>query len=215
MTIHAEGSDPRHPGPSASTGRLEAFSDGVIAIAITLLILEVSIPEARPGRLLHDLLHQWPSYAAYIVSFLTIGTMWVNHHSMFGRIARVDRNLLFLNLILLMGIAFLPFPTALLAAYVRDGGSNAHVAAAVYGITMVGIGLSFTALWARLAGHPELLVPGYTTDQARRTMRRSFFGGTLVYLAAIGVAIVSAPAALAVYGAVACYFAVSHAAQGS
>ena len=214
MTI-PESSDANRFELNATTGRLEAFSDGVIAIAITLLILEVSIPEARPGRLLHDLLHQWPSYAAYLVSFVTIGTMWVNHHSMFGRIARVDRTLLFLNLLLLMGIAFLPFPTALLAAYVREGGSNAHVAAAVYGITMVGIGLAFTALWARLAGHEGLLVPGYTTARARATMRRSFFGGTLVYVLAIGVAIVSAPAALAVYGLVALYFAVSYAAQGS
>jgi uncharacterized membrane protein len=204
-----------HQTASTSTGRLEAFSDGVIAIAITLLILEVSVPEAAPGRLLHELLHQWPSYAAYLVSFLTIGTMWVNHHSMFSRIVRVDRNLLFLNLVLLMGIAFLPFPTALLADYVRDGGSNSHVAAAAYGITMVCIGLSFTALWARLANHEELLEPGYTTVRARATARRSFFGGTLVYVAAIGVALVSAPAALAVYGLVALYFAVSHAAQGA
>src|SRR6476661_4654831 len=98
--------------PSSTTTRLEAFSDGVIAI--TLMILEVKIPHVRAGNLASALGDQWPSYVAYVLTFVVIGIMWMNHHRVFELIARVDRGLLFVNLFMLMGIAFLPFPTALL-----------------------------------------------------------------------------------------------------
>jgi uncharacterized membrane protein len=187
------------------TNRLEAFSDGVLAIAITLLILEVKVPAAASGRLGHDLLHQWPSYASYVVSFAVIGIIWVNHHAMFERIARVSRTLLFLNLLLLMTVAFLPFPTALLAAYVNRGGRDAHVAAAVYGLAMELIGLGFMALWVYLARTPDVLVEGFTAANAAAAVRRTVVG-PLLYLVAIALAFVSAPLSLAVYGAVAVYF---------
>src|SRR5436309_13539589 len=96
------------------TNRVEAFSDGVLAMAITLLILEISVPDVKGDDLLDALGHQWPSYVAYVVSFLTIGIMWVNHHALFDHIRIVDRGLLFVNLFLLLAIAFVPFPTALL-----------------------------------------------------------------------------------------------------
>ena len=101
--------------------RLEAFSDGVFAIAITLLIIEVRVPDSEAGELARDLANQWPSYAAYAVSFAIIGIIWVNHHDIFERIVTVDRPLLFLNLLLLLTVAFLPLPTALLGDYIRKG----------------------------------------------------------------------------------------------
>ena len=125
----------RTAGPaaeSAATSRLEAFSDGVFAIAITLLVLELHVPETGDRSLARALAHEWPQFAAYLTSFLIIGIMWVNHHSMFREITRVDRPLLFLNLLLLLWTALLPFPTELIARYLRAGGADAHVAAAVY-----------------------------------------------------------------------------------
>src|SRR2546421_10408851 len=118
------------------TGRVEAFSDGVFAIAITLLILAVGVDQARAsGSLSHQLLHLWPAYIAYAVSFVTIGIMWVNHHLVFRQFARVDRPLLLLNVLLLMLIAFVPFPTRVVAQYARTAGDR-EAAALLYGITM-------------------------------------------------------------------------------
>jgi TMEM175 potassium channel family protein len=192
--------------PSSSTVRLEAFSDGVIAIAITLLILNIKIPHAKDGKLLDAVTNQWPSYAAFVVSFAVIGIMWVSHHSMFQRIANTDRPLLFLNLLLLLGIAFLPYPTALLGAYVRDGGSNSHIAAAVYSTTMVGIGLAFAGLWWHLSRRPELLVDGIPPENVHRAVLRSLVGPA-VYTATVGLAFVSAAACFVVYAGIAIYFA--------
>jgi len=192
--------------PGTTTERVEAFSDGVIAIAITLLVLTLRVPNAKDGDLIDALLDQWPSYVAFIVSFVVIGIMWVSHHSMFERIATVDRPLLFLNLLLLMGFAFLPYPTSLLARYVADGGSNSHVAAAMYSTTMVGIGLVFLAMWAQLARRPELLVPGIPPERVRIAMKRSLVG-PIVYALTIGLAFISAAACFFVYAGVAIYFA--------
>ena len=113
----------RHdPEEHANTIRLEAFSDGVFAIAITVLVLEIGVPHVAARESLPQALrHLWPSYFGYAVSFLTIGVMWINHHAMFKDIDRQDHVLLVLNLLLLMCISFLPFPTAVVAAYVRDG----------------------------------------------------------------------------------------------
>jgi uncharacterized membrane protein len=192
--------------PSGTTERLEAFSDGVIAIAITLLVLQISVPDVGSGSLFSALWDDWPSFTAYIVSFIVIGIMWVSHHSMFERIAAVDRTLLFINLILLLGIAFLPFPTALLAAYVGEGGTNASVAAATYSATMTVIGLIFTAMWVHLYRHPDLLIEGITPERVRRSVARSLMGAA-VYAASIGLAFLSPQACFAVYALVSIYFA--------
>src|SRR5258708_29971287 len=101
-----------------SKGRVEAFSDGVFAVAATLLIFNITVDKTAPGGLLAALLAAWPKYAAYGASFLTIGVMWINHHSLFERIARMNRQLVFLNLLLLMAIVFLPFPTAVLRRHI-------------------------------------------------------------------------------------------------
>ncbi|MGW2645318.1 TMEM175 family protein [Streptomyces sp. NPDC001393] len=138
------------------SGRVEAFSDGVFAIAITLLILDIKVPKAgEHGGLWEALGAQWPSYAAYVVSFLVIGIMWVNHHQLFSYVTRVDRTLMFLNLLVLMVVAAVPWPTSLLAEYLREGAEASHAAAAVYSLVMVAMALTFQALWWHLTrtGH--------------------------------------------------------------
>jgi uncharacterized membrane protein len=191
------------------TTRVEAFSDGVFAIAITLLVLNISVPDSRPGRLGHDLAHQWPSYAAYAISFLIIGIIWVNHHGMYRLVGRVDRTMLFVNLGLLGAVALLPFTTALLAQYVRSGGANSHVAAAVYSANMTATGLFFLASWMRLHRHAELRAPGVDSTETARMVRRTI-AGPIVYGASIGLAFVNATACLVVYALVAAYFTVSY-----
>lgn len=178
-----------------TTNRLEAFSDGVLAIAITLLILEIRVPDPDQlsGGLAHYLGQQWSSYAAYVVSFVIIGIIWVNHHAVFDRVSRVDRPLLLLNLLLLMWIAFLPFPTALVARYFRHG-HDARVAMAVYSGTMLAIGLSFQLVWrwiCRLEGQS----------------RSPRFGlGPVLYAVAVGLSFVSPALTLTLHFLVAGYY---------
>jgi uncharacterized membrane protein len=185
--------------------RVEAFSDGVIAIAITLLVLEIRVPEVSHGKLAHALAHQWPSYAAYVLTFFVIGVMWVNHHAMFQQIERIDRALLFLNIGLLMGIAFLPFPTALLAQYLREGGANARIATAIYSVTMAVIGCGYLVLWWYLARNPRLLREGFGAAGAQQAFRRTVIGPSL-YAASIVVALIAPKVCLLVYAALAVYF---------
>ena len=189
--------------------RTEAFSDGVFAIAITLLIIEVRPPNSGAGALAGDLANLWPKYAAYVVSFVIIGIIWVNHHQIFERITSVDRPLLFLNLLLLLTVAFLPFPTALLGEYIRKG-DNAHVAAAVYSANMTLIGLAFLAIWTYLARVPSLLAPDVGTEGALRA-RRAAAIGPVAYGLSIPLAFVNAVACLIVYAAIALYFAITFA----
>jgi uncharacterized membrane protein len=184
---------------------MEAFSDGVLAIAITLLVLNLHVPDTAHGGLWHALLREWPAYASYLVSFLIIGTIWVNHHAVFQQIARGDRALLFLNLILLMTIAFIPFPTALLASYLRDGGSAAHVAAAVYSGSMALMGAAFGGLWVYASRGRRLLRPGLT-DADVAAMTRSFVVGTPIYMLAIGIAFLSPGACLAINALLAVFY---------
>jgi uncharacterized membrane protein len=191
-----------------TTTRLEAFSDGVFAIAITLLILDLHVPplsDTPQGELGGRLLSLWPSYASYVVSFLVIGIIWVNHTAMFHHIDRVDRPLLFLNLLLLLFVVAIPFPTGMMAEYVREGGANSHVAAAAYSVTMFGMAISFGGLWLRVVRGRSLL--GTTIDQAaaRSTVIR-FTAGNAGYLILIGLAFVSAPLTLALHFVLAVYY---------
>lgn len=142
------GEQPTVAGRDNETARIEAFSDGVFAIAITLLVLELKVPEdIAEGELWPRLLHEWPQFGAYLTSFLVIGIMWVNHHSMFRQIVRPDRTLLFLNLLLLLWTAMLPFPTALVSGYLAEGGANAHVAAALYSTNLTLAAIAFSLIW--------------------------------------------------------------------
>jgi TMEM175 potassium channel family protein len=129
------------------TGRVEAFSDGVFAIAITLLILAVGFEQAQAeGDLGQQLLDLWPAYLAYAASFLTIGIMWVNHHAVFRQFARVDRSLLLLNIMLLMLIAFVPFPTRVVADHALSA-DDRKAAALLYGSTMTITAILFFCVW--------------------------------------------------------------------
>ena len=148
------------------------------------------------------------SYAAYVVSFVVIGIMWVNHHAIFEQIRTVDRGLLFVNLMLLLGIAFLPFPTALLAEYLREGGANATTAAVVYSASMVAVGTAFLALQVYLRAHPAIAMATYSRERADAAVRRTVVG-PIAYAATIPLAFVSAPACLVVYAVIAGFFALS------
>ena len=187
------------------SGRVEAFSDGVFAIAITLLILEIKVPETGEHEgLWHALGAQWPSYAAYVVSFLVIGIMWINHHQVFTHVVRVDRTLMFLNLLVLMVVAAVPWPTAMLAEYLREEDTS-HVAAAVYSIVMVAMALTFQALWWHLTRTGHLFDSRVDVEAARRTRVR-FAVGSLAYPATVALAFVSAPLTLAAHGLIAVYY---------
>lgn len=193
-------------------GRLESFSDGVFAVAITLLALNLTVAGPGHGRLLNLLGHSWPAFAAYVVSFFTIGVIWVNHRSLFSGLARVDRVLLFLNLLLLLFVVAIPFTTATLSDYLRQTGESAHVAAALYGLVMTGMGISFALIfnWAIRRG----LMIETMTKKARRGAQLRFGLGTVVYIIATGVSFLSAPAALVCYGAVVAYYVLEHTPAG-
>ena len=186
------------------TTRLEAFSDGVFAVAITLLALDLR-PAA--GRTLaeqltsHDALAR---YAAYTVSFLVIGIIWVNHHEVFRQLARADRVLLFLNLLLLLFVAAIPFPTAVLAEHL-GGRADAHSAALAYSMVMLLMGVSFGLLWGWAVRGGRLLHRRLDPAEARAAVRR-FALGNLAYVLLLGVALVSAPLTLAGHFLVALYY---------
>lgn len=183
--------------------RTEAFSDGVFAIAATLLVLEIRVPVAH-GDLLSAVVHAWPAYASYTVSFLTIGIIWINHHAIFDQLHRVDPPLVVLNLLLLLLVALIPFPTALLATYLQAGHDEA-VAGAAYGVTMTMMGIVFGTLWAYVLRKDELRTT--TIDGARkRKLLLRFIGGAPAYAAGIALAFVNAKSSLVLYAALAVYY---------
>jgi TMEM175 potassium channel family protein len=188
------------------TRRAEAFSDGVFAVAITVLVfnlLSITLGE-HPYR---DLAHAWPAYFAYVVSFLTIGIMWMNHHTILAHISRVDRPLLVINL-LLMGVVAIPFPTALVAENLHKPAGAA--AAVSYGVVMILISVGFAALWIYVVTHAERL-GGQAQPEALRRSIPGFTGGLLVYVAGTVIAAVGLPlAALIIYGVLAVYYLFEH-----
>jgi uncharacterized membrane protein len=191
--------------------RAESFSDGVFAVAITLLVIDLL--SIGHGPLTYTVLGRaWPQYAAYAVSFLTIGIMWLNHHTMVANIRRVDRTTLVLNLLLLMGIVALPFPTALMAEHLGPGAeSGGDVAAAVYGGVMVAISVAFAAMWTYITAHRAAL-GGRPPVRIPRASTLRFTGGLAAYAAGTLVAGVGHQpgAALAIYGALAVYYLFDH-----
>jgi len=187
-------------------GRLEAFSDGVFAVAITLLALDLAVPGPGHGNdsLAQQLGDRWPTYAAYVLSFFVIGIMWVNHHALFKSFARADRTLLFLNLTLLLFIVAVPFGTSTVAEYLREGGFDAKVAAAVYAAIFLGAAISFNAIFAWSLRDGNRHVP-LTPGTERAALLRFAVGG-FVYLAALLVAFVDAAASVAAVAASAIYY---------
>jgi uncharacterized membrane protein len=186
-------------------GRLEALSDGVFAVAITLLALDLAVAGPGHGPLLRQLIEHWPAFAAYLVSFATIGVIWVNHHMLMANVAVVDRTLLFVNLVLLLFVVLIPFATGTMAEYLTGNDQDAHVAAALYGAVFEGMGLSFAAVFAWTLGEGRTLRP--LPPGERRTAWLRFAPGIAVYLAAIAVAFISAQAAFALIALAAVYYA--------
>jgi uncharacterized membrane protein len=204
-----------HPAPPETagekeTGRVEAFSDGVFAIAITLLVLDLKVPKssdlAGSGGLIPVLLRQWPMFAAYLTSFATILVMWVNHHKLFTFIRRTNGAFLFLNGLLLLFVTFVPFPTALVSEHLR--GAQAPIAAAIYTATYFGIAIVFNVLWRYASGGMRLLGPRVDPGKVRAVTRDYSFGPVL-YLAAFLFSFVSVAASLAICVGLAVFFAVT------
>lgn len=188
-------------------GRLEAFSDGVFAVAITLLALNLTVkgPGDSHGMSLgHQLLHLWPGFLAYLVSFATIGIIWVNHHALLSNVAVVTRTLLFLNLLLLFFVVLLAPATGAVADYLGRGGFNAKLAVAVYGVVLFGMSIGFGSMLEWALGEGRMLVP--VPPDKHWAARRRFASGGLVYLLVVGLAFASAAAAFALSGAVALYY---------
>jgi uncharacterized membrane protein len=188
-----------------SPARTEAFSDGVFSIAATLLVLDLRVPAAN-GDLLPALAHLWPAYASYAVSFLTIGIIWMNHHTIFAHLRRVDRPLQVLNLLLLLVVALIPFPTSILATYLESGHDQA-AAGAVYGVVMTAMGVSFGSLWMYVLRHDALRTTTISVARKRELLLR-FAVGSPIYAAGIGLAFVSAKLSLLIYAALAIYYLV-------
>jgi uncharacterized membrane protein len=180
------------------TGRLEAFSDGVFAIAATLLVLLIEVPRDAGDGLGHALVNQWPQYLAYVLSFVAIGIMWVNHHAVLTHFERADRPFLFLNLGLLMCIAFAPFPTALVAEHLHE-----RTAALAYGLSFTVTALFFNGVWHY--GRLRLLRPDADMREVRG-ITRSYIPGPLMYGGATLVAFLSAPASVALYCVIAAVY---------
>jgi len=185
-------------------GRIEAFSDGVFAVAITVLALNLAVAGPGHGSLARQLTDHWPSFVAFAISFFTIGIIWVNHHALFATLKAIDRPLVFWNLLLLFFVVSIPFATATMASYLRGGGPDAGLAMAVYEAVFAGMSLAFgVVFFYALSRH---LLPVSDDPAERRTVTVRFLIGNAAYLIAIGVAFVSAGAALAISGLVAVYY---------
>jgi len=184
------------------TGRLEAFSDGVFAIAATLLVLEFGL-SAHQHDLGSALLHLWPAYLAYATSFVTIGIIWMNHHFCLETVGRADRTLMFLNILLLLTIAFLPFPTRLVAEYLQKPGEQTAVYA--YDATFVLMAILYNVWW-RYARSGRRLIREGVPDRALRAIDRAFTPGVPMYVAAFLIAIWSPLASVVFTLAIAAFY---------
>jgi TMEM175 potassium channel family protein len=187
-------------------GRLESLIDGVFAIAVTLLVLDLPRPKSSTA-LGHDLSQQWPAYLAYLVSFVTIGLIWIEHHGMMSAVRTIDRRFLERTLAFLLFVSVIPWPTAIAAQYADRGFSQARTAAILYASTMLLMGLTFAWGWQYLAAHPEM-VAAPARAAFPTGMRRALLGGS-VYLVAIVAALISPALSFAIDALVAAYFALS------
>ena len=198
--------DVRTSWQEKETARIEAFSDGVFAIAITLLILDVKVPHlgerVSEWTLLAELGRQWKAYVAYLMSFSVILVMWVNHHRIFSLVRTTDQPFLFWNGLLLMFVSIVPFPTALLSEYFMT--PAAKTGAAVYAGHGFLIALAFQGLWRHATRGGKLLMPGTEREVARLTAQYRF--GPIMYLVALAAAFVSASVSIGLCLAFAAFF---------
>lgn len=185
------------------TVRLEAFSDGVFAIAITLLVLEIRLPDTHAplSELLGGL---WPSYLAYVLSFTTIGIMWANHHAIFRLIGRASHGLIVANLFLLMTISFLPFPTGVLAEHLPHAGVDQRSAALFYSGTFIVIAIAFQVLWGTAGRNHRLILPG--CERAADEITKSYRWGIPMYAASTLLALWEPMASVVLVGAIALFW---------
>jgi len=186
--------------------RLEAFSDGVFAVAITLLALNITVKGPGYGRLLHQVGLLWPTLLAYVVSFFMIGIIWVNHHVLVRSIVVVDRTLLFLNLVLLLFVVLIPSATSTVAQYRLAGNLDGRVSVALYAAVFLGMSIGFAAIFEWTL-HGERVTWPLPPEQHWRARAR-FVSGGLVYLVAIGVALINALAGFVLIALVAVYYVV-------
>lgn len=191
---------------TSDTARLEAFSDGVFAIAITLLILEIKVPGSDVAGLGRELTRQWPSYLAFFISFAFIGIMWMNHHRMFTHIKKSDDVLLVLNLALMFGVCVIPFTTALLAAHL--GHPGARVAVVVYDSAYFVIAIFFNWLWRYAARRDGHLLSSEVNREAAQRITEQYNYGPVAYAIAIAIAWVSITASLLINLVLALFFAI-------
>jgi len=186
--------------------RLEAFSDGVFAVAITLLALNLTVAGPGHGKLIDQLGAHWPSFVAYLISFFTIGIIWVNHHGLIRSVKFVDRTLLFVNLVLLLFVVLIPFATGLVAEYLRTSTNpeDIRVAMALFAGVFLGMSAGFGLIFEWTLHGERVYQP--VPPERRWAARWRFMGGASVYVVALLVALVWAYVAFALMGLVAVYY---------
>lgn len=188
------------------TSRVEAFSDGVFAIAITLLILDIKVPNPVSAGLAAQLWAQWPSYAAFLISFAFIGIMWVNHHRMFTHIRHADETLLMLNLLLLLGVCVVPFPTAVVAR--QWIGGDRRTAMILYNGTYFAIAIFFNVLWRYCISNDGRLLGEGASREAARKISAQYAIGPAAYLICLVMVFVDVSASFALNAALAVFWAI-------
>lgn len=191
------------------TRRTEAFSDGVFAVAITVLVFGL-LPIGGSGNVTHELLHAWPRYLAYVVSFLTIGIMWLNHHALIAQMRMIDRPLLIMNLLLLMGVVAVPWPTTLVADHLTGPAALGGRAATVtYGIVLVWISIAYSTMWVYIGRHAAEVAQRPDRPLTRLKNLR-FSAGLGGYALAVIVSFFSPGVAMTMYGLIAVYYFFEH-----
>jgi uncharacterized membrane protein len=190
------------------TRRAEAFSDGVFAVAITVLVFGL-LPVGAGPSVGPELLHAWPQYLAYVVSFLTIGIMWLNHHALMGSLREVDRSLLVINLLLLLGVVAVPWPTTLVADHLNGPAASGRAAAIVYGVVLFAVLSTYTVMWLYI-GRNAAKIARDPDRPPTRLKSAAFMVGLGGYAIGAVVAIFSPGAAVTVYGLVAIYYLFEH-----
>ena len=190
-----------------SKARIETLSDGIFAIAVTLLVVTISLPGVGEyTNLAHQLLKRWPSFAAYVITFAVIGVMWLNHHSIFAHFEDVvDRTFFYLNMLLMMTIAFLPYPTGVFGEALGNG-EGTRTAAVFYSATMTVNAVAWSALWLYASVGRRLLVPAFPESE-RRLSTTLFVSGPGAYAVSVLVAVVNAYACLAFHALLVVYYA--------